>query len=224
MDPATTIAVSWSSGKDSAYMLGELLNEGSQNITLFTTLTEGYRRINMHGVREELLERQVAAIGLPIRKAFIPQNASNEDYEHVMREAVNAFLKKGIDTMAFADLFLEDIRRYREDRMEKAGMHPIFPLWQRDTEEMAYDLVDRGYRAIVTCVDTQQLDRSFIGRILDRDLLSDLPQHVDPCGENGEFHTFVYQAPYFDRSIPVTPGRTVDREERFCFCELELAE
>ena len=211
---------SWSGGKDSCMALAELLTDGTRSIAaLVTTVTEGYDRVSMHGVRLAVLRQQADALGLPLHVVMIPQSASNSAYESRMEEAFERFRANGVTTIAFGDLFLDDVRRYREQWLARTGMTPIFPLWHRDTRDLARRFVDQGSRAILTCVDTRVLDRSFAGRDYDHALLADLPPSVDPCGENGEFHTFVFGGPLFCRDVSVTRGERVQRET-WCYCDL----
>lgn len=215
------VLLCWSGGKDSALALYEIMRSGTHSIAaLLTTLTEDYDRISMHGVRAALLEQQVQALDLPLEKMFITRNASNEDYERRMADILTGYKSRGADAVAFGDIFLEDIRKYREDNLAKLEMSAIFPLWQKNSSDLARMFIDLGFRAVLTCVDTQLLDAGFAGREYDEALLSDLPSTVDPCGENGEFHTFVYAGPVFDRIIPVTRGEIVLRDNRYCFCDL----
>jgi uncharacterized protein (TIGR00290 family) len=216
-----TVILSWSGGKDSAIALGELSTEPRYRIrALLTTITEGYDRISMHGVRASLLDQQASALGLPLVKVTIPQASGNEQYESKMREVLTRERANGVTAVAFGDIFLEDIRRYREEQLRRIGMKAIFPIWKRDTRELAVRFIDAGFRAILTCVDSKQLDGSFVGRDFDHSLLRDLPSGVDPSGENGEFHTFVYAGPHFSQQIPVRKGETVVRENRFYYCDL----
>jgi len=214
------ILQSWSGGKDSCMTLAEVLRDGARSVAaLLTTVTEGYDRISMHGVRLALLHRQAAALGLPLEVVYIPQNATNEAYQARMEAVFERYRQDGITTIAFGDLFLADIRRYREQWLAHAGMTPVFPLWMRDTRELARRFVDEGFEAVLTCVDTRVLDRGFAGRRFDHALLADLPQAVDPCGENGEFHTFVHGGPIFRQALRVARGEIVQRES-WCFCDL----
>lgn len=213
--------LAWSAGKDSALALYELTHqEKIQIAALLTTVTEGYDRISMHGVRRELLAQQAEALGYPLEEVSIPQQCTNEMYEQRMGQALEKYHTSGITEAAFGDLFLEDIRAYREERLSRTGMRGVFPLWGRDTGEVARQFVTLGFRAVVVCVDTQALDGSFAGREYDGDFLKDLPAEVDPCGENGEFHTFVYAGPIFHRPIRVERGEKVLRENRFQYCDL----
>ncbi len=214
------ILQSWSGGKDSCLALVEILRDGARSVAaLLTTVTEGYDRVSMHGVRLDLLHRQAAALGLPLETVYIPPQATNEVYQARMEAAFARYRREGITTIAFGDLFLADIRRYREQWLAQAGMTPVFPLWQRDTRELARRFVDEGFEAVVTCVDTRVLDPGFAGRRFDHTLLADLPQAVDPCGENGEFHTFVHGGPIFRQNVPIAHGEVVQRES-WCFCDL----
>lgn len=216
----TRILHSWSGGKDSCLALAELLADATQSVAaLLTTVTEGYDRVSMHGVRRALLHQQVDALGLPLHVVSIPQSASNSVYEARMEAAFERFRTHGVTTIAFGDLFLEDIRRYREQWLARTGMTPIFPLWHRDTGELARRFIDQGFKAVLTCVDTRVLDRSFAGRDFDHTLLADLPPTADPCGENGEFHTFVFGGPIFHRDVPLKRGDVVQRDA-WCFRDL----
>ncbi len=200
--------------------LAELLRDETRSVaTLLTTVTEGYDRVSMHGVRRTLLQQQAAALGLPLSVVYIPQSASNEAYESRMETAFAHFQEIGVVTIAFGDLFLADIRRYREQWLARTGMTPIFPIWHRNTRDLARGFIDQGFKAVLTCVDTRVLDRTFAGRTFDHTLLADLPPTVDPCGENGEFHTFVFGGPIFRQDVPVTRGEVVHRDA-WCFCDL----
>ena len=219
--PAKKALFCWSGGKDSALALYEILNSGSHSVAaLLTTVTKDYNRISMHGVRSVLLEQQAKAINIPLKKVFITINSSNEDYEVKMTKVLEHFKKGGIYSVVFGDIFLEDLRKYRESNLAKLQMSALFPLWKKDSKQIANSFIDLGFKAIITCVDTKSLDADFAGREFDKTLLSDLPASVDPCGENGEFHTYVYAGPIFDREISVTRGEIVLRDERFCFCDL----
>ena len=186
---------------------------------LFTTVTEGYDRISMHGVRRELLARQAQALGLPLVEIPIPPECVNEVYEARMAQAFTAAPLAGVEAVAFGDLFLEDVRAYREERLAAAGKRGLFPLWGQDTRSLAHEFLDEGFQATLVCVDPRALDRSFAGRRYDEQLLVELPAGVDPCGENGEFHTFVHTGPIFTTPIPCAPGEVVERDG-FIFCDL----
>ncbi len=205
--------VSWSSGKDSAFALFEARRAGLAEIVgVLTMINEVHDRVAMHGVRNALLDRQAAALGLPCIKVPLPYPCPNEVYEARMAQAVARIKAEGVRHMVFGDLFLEDIRAYREEKLGAAGMHGIFPLWRRDTRALAQDMIASGLVAHLVCVDPKQLDRGFAGRRFDRDLLAALPDTVDPCGENGEFHTVVSAGPMFAAPIPVTVGEIVERD------------
>ncbi len=216
------ILLSWSSGKDSAWALHQLrLADDVQVAGLLTTVTEAFDRVSMHGVRRAILQAQAAAAGLPLHEVTIPSPCPNEIYEARMTSAMNAAREDGIRTVAFGDLFLEDIRSYREANLAKVGMSAVFPLWQCPTPDLARQMVAGGLRAAVVCVDPRRLDASFAGRLYDEGFLSDLPDDVDPCGENGEFHTVVFGGPMFGRDLPVTVGETVQRDG-FVFADVVL--
>ena len=215
------VLISWSGGKDSAIALYEILKYGNYQISaLLTTLTEDYDRISMHGVRRILLERQVASLGFPLEKVLIPKNASNEEYESNMEAVLAKYKEAGTSSVVFGDIFLEDLRKYREDKLASLGMQGIFPLWKRDTLELAHSLNVLGFEAITTCVDNQSLGRQFVGRQIDVQFLSELPATVDPCGENGEYHSFVYNGPIFKEKVAFKLGEVVLRENRFFYCDL----
>jgi len=215
------IALCWSSGKDIAYALHVLRREGRYEVVLLlTTMTEGYDRVSMHGVRPELVLAQAAAAGLPLRIVWIPQQADNAIYEARMAEALAEFKSAGVGSIAFGDLFLEDLKKYREDKLAAAGMTAVFPIWKRDTRELARRMVAEGFRVVLTCVDTQKLDARFAGREYDLDLLADLPAGVDPCGENGEFHSFCCAGPIFSHPLDIRRGEVVLRDGRFNFCDV----
>jgi uncharacterized protein (TIGR00290 family) len=219
-----SMVLSWSGGKDSALALRVLREEWKRPPTaLLTTVTEEYERVSMHGVRRALLRRQAVAAGLPLVEVEIPLQCSNEVYEARLATVFASVRLRGVQEVAFGDLFLQDIRDYRESRLAAAGKRGCFPLWGRDTGELALGFLAAGFRAIVVCVDTAALDSSFAGREYDEELLHDLPVAVDPCGENGEFHTFVYDGPVFRSPIGCRRGGVVERG-RFVFCDLLEAE
>lgn len=211
----------WSGGKDSALALHEIIQTKKYTIdALLTTVTEDYDRISMHGVRTALLERQAQALNLPLEKVLITKTSSNDEYEAKMNRVLQKALMRGTRSVIFGDIFLEDLREYREKNLDKLGMNAVFPLWKKDTRQLAAAFIELGFKAILTCVDTQCLDADFAGREFDHSLLADLPATVDPCGENGEFHTLVYAGPIFNIAIKVERGEIVMRDERFCFCDL----
>jgi len=210
----------WSGGKDSAMALHALREQGDCRVTaLLTTITEQYDRISMHGVRRVLLERQAESIGLPLHAVPIPPQCINTIYERRMEEALAEHFARGVRRVVFGDIFLEDLRAYREKNLALVGMQAIFPVWKRDTRELAREFVRLGFRAIAVCVDPRVLDASFAGRELNSSFFDDLPPGVDPCGENGEFHTFVFDGPIFTAPISIQVGETVMRDG-FCFCDL----
>ena len=186
---------------------------------LLTTVTEEYDRISMHGVRRALLERQAESLGLPLHAVLIPPQCVNAMYEARMKDALEQHLARGVRRVAFGDIFLEDLRVYREQSLAKVGMEAVFPIWKRDTRELARELIRAGFRAIAVCIDPRVLDPTFAGRELDASFFSDLPPGVDPCGENGEFHTFVFDGPIFRTPVHFRAGETVHRDG-FYFCDL----
>jgi len=205
--------LSWSSGKDSAMALYRTIeSKRFEVVCLLTTVTDRFHRVSMHGVREELLEMQADALGLQLEKAFIPYPCPNAVYEEKMRQVLTFWKGRGVTHSIFGDLFLEDIRKYREQNLAKLNISPVFPVWGRDTDNLAKEMLEVGFKAILVCVDPRKLDSAFAGREFDRSLLSDLPEGVDPCGENGEFHTFVYDGPIFEKPIPVEVGEKVLRD------------
>lgn len=215
------ILLSWSGGKDSALALQHLQNNGNiEIIALLTTVTEDYDRISLHGVRSELLVQQAKCLGYPLEKVTISKTTSNEEYDSKMQEILEKYLALGVSTVVFGDIFLEDVRKYREENLSKIGMKGIFPLWGRDTTELANMFINSGFKAIVTCVDSNILPKEFVGRVIDKQFLSDLPSNVDPSGENGEFHSFVYDGPIFKNKIFYRIGNVVLRDDRFYFCDL----
>jgi uncharacterized protein (TIGR00290 family) len=216
----TQVLVSWSGGKDSCFALYETQTAAEYRVAaLLTTLTRDYDRISMHGVRRELLEEQAASLGLPLHKVFISKDASNDEYEMKMAEAFAEYGGQGIDSIVFGDLFLADIRAYREKFLARHGMNGLFPVWKRDTSSFIREFIELGFKTIVTCVDSKVLDGSFVGKTIDEAFLSTLPESVDPCGENGEFHTFVFDGPTFARPVKFSFGEIVLRES-FWFCDL----
>jgi uncharacterized protein (TIGR00290 family) len=216
------IIFAWSSGKDSAMALQELQNSARYDIVaLLSTVTQDYQRVSMHGVRKELLQQQSRSIGLPLEIVYIPQNSDNKEYEQRMHKALLGFQAKGVNSVAFGDIFLAGIREYREANLAKVGMRGVFPLWKKDTLALARAFIEQGFKAYITCVDSQTLDQRFSGRLYDQELLAELPDGVDPCGENGEFHSFVFDGPLFSSPLKVKKGEVVCRENRFYFCDLE---
>jgi uncharacterized protein (TIGR00290 family) len=218
------VLFSWSGGKDSAMALHALKrDQGYEVVSLLTTVTEGYERISMHGVRSELLHRQAESIGLPLEEVRIPPQCPNSVYEARMGETIRRYKERGVLHVAFGDIFLEDLRSYREQKLLQAAMTALFPIWKVDTRELASRFIRDGFRAITACIDPRKLDRSFAGRELNASFFEDLPPGVDACGENGEFHTFVFDGPIFRSAIPVRTGEIVERDS-FVFCDLLPAE
>ncbi|HEY3865455.1 MAG TPA: ATP-binding protein [Solirubrobacteraceae bacterium] len=212
-------ALSWSGGKDSALTLWTLRKQGVEPEALITTVTDAYERISMHGVRRELLTRQTDALGIPLVEVRIPPACVNDVYEARMAQAFASPPLSDVEAVAFGDLFLEDIRAYRETRLAAAGKHGLFPLWGRDTAALAREFIAAGFQATIACLDPRALDASFAGRAYDEQLLADLPANIDPCGENGEFHTFVHAGPIFAEPIVCETGDVVERDG-FVFCDL----
>src|SRR5579864_7930141 len=213
------ILFSWSGGKDSAMALHALRQDQVPIAALLTTVTETYDRISMHGVRRELLVQQAQSIGLRLHEILIPPQCVNSIYEARMEEALRIHYAAGVRTVAFGDIFLEDLRAYREKNLARIGMTALFPIWKRDTRELIRAFHAAKFRAIAACIDPKKLDRSFAGRELDASFFRDLPPSVDPCGENGEFHTFVFDGPIFRHPIPVTAGEVVERDS-FIYADL----
>jgi uncharacterized protein (TIGR00290 family) len=217
------ILVSWSTGKDSAWTLHVLKQQyPGAAAGLLTTTNEAFDRVAMHAVRRELLEAQADAAGLPLHMLPLPWPCSNAQYESIMSAAVAGFVADGFTHVAFGDLFLEDVRNYRITRLAGSGLEPLFPIWKtKTTKELAEEMVTAGLQARLTCVDPRKLDRTFAGRVFDRSLLTDLPTSVDPCGENGEFHSFAFAGPMFQHPIPNQLGEIVDRDG-FVFADVAL--
>ncbi len=225
----------WSSGKDSAFALYKVLQENRFEITsLLTSINKEFQRISMHGVPVSLLEKQAESLGLPLMKLELPAEPSMEEYQELMFRTMNESKDQGITHSVFGDIFLEDLRRYREDQLEAVDMQGVFPLWKTDTRDLIEEFLNLGFKTIVTCVNETYLDKSFAGRIIDKQFIKDLPENVDPCGENGEFHTYTFDGPIFKNPIDFKIGETVkktypkpksdDDEENgdyvFWFCDL----
>jgi uncharacterized protein (TIGR00290 family) len=213
------LALAWSGGKDSALALGRLRAEGATVAALLTTVTEGYERVSMHGVRRTLVQRQAAALGLPLVEVRIPPSCLNEVYEARMAQALATPPLAGLEEIAFGDIFLADVRAYREERLASAGKRAVFPVWGADTKPLARDFVSAGFRARVVCIDPRCMPRWAAGVEYDEDFLAAIPTGVDPCGENGEFHTFVYTGPLFSEPVQCQAGEVVERDG-FVFCDL----
>ncbi len=221
MNDKTRVIFSWSSGKDSAYALHQLLNDPSYEVvSMITTITSGYDRISMHGIRIKLLDEQSKQIGLPLYKIPIPKNCSNEDYKKAMEKAMKHFLKLGIKTVAFGDIFLKDVKEYRIKQLAKVGMNAIFPLWGINTRKLSCDFIKSGFKSIISCVDTRKVNRSFSGRLYNNGFLNNLPNDCDPCGENGEFHSFVFDGPIFKAPIHIKTGDQTLKRKHFFFTEI----
>ncbi len=211
----------WSGGKDSAMALHEVLGTGVCEIgRLVTTIAQDYDRVCMHGVRTALLEQQAAAVGLPLDKIRLAEDESQDGYDAKMQAYLAHCRARGVEAVGFGDIFLEDVRQYRERSLSRVDMQAVFPLWQRDTAALAADFIDAGFKAVITCVDLDALPTTFVGRPFDSAFLADLPDTVDPCGERGEFHSFVYDGPLFHRPIPFRAGQVTVRRERFCYLDL----
>ncbi len=192
MNGRPKVLFSWSGGKDSALALYEILNSGAYEIeSLITTVTVDYGRVSMHGFRTELLHTQAGSLNIPLEEVYISKDASNEEYEYSLTDTLSKYREEGVNKVVFGDIFLQDIKEYREALLSGIGMECVFPIWKRDSSLLARNFIEEGFRAVIVCVDTEQLDASFSGREFDESFLSDLPSGVDPCGENGEFHTFV---------------------------------
>jgi uncharacterized protein (TIGR00290 family) len=219
MSASAPFALSWSGGKDSALALWTLGRAGSEPAALITTVTDAFDRISMHGVRRGLLRRQAEVLGVPLVEVVIPPSCVNDVYEARMAEAFAVPPLSEVEAVAFGDLFLEDVRAYREERLAAAGKRGDFPLWGRDTTKLAREFIAAGFQAIIVCLDPRVLDPSLAGRAYDERLLADLPPGVDPCGENGEFHTFVHAGPIFSEPIACETGEVVERDG-FVFCDL----
>ena len=214
------LLLSWSSGKDSAWTLYQLQNNPDYELKgLVTTVNATHQRVAMHAVRQQLLQMQAEAAGLPLHMIDIPYPCSNEQYQSIMGSFIEQVQQQGIEAFAFGDLFLEDIRAYRVKQLEGTGIEPVFPLWLKDTRELAQEMIAGGLRARITCVNPKRLDGSFAGRDFDEQFLRDLPDDVDPCGENGEFHSFVYAGPMLQHALPIETGEVVERDG-FVFCDI----
>jgi uncharacterized protein (TIGR00290 family) len=217
---AKAVVVSWSGGKDSCMALREIQRTpGLRAQALLTTVTRDFDRVSMHGVRRILLEQQAASLGIPLHQIFISKEATNKEYEATIGEAFTAYRDLGITSVAFGDLFLEEIRAYRERLLARHDMVGLYPVWKRDTDQLIKEFLELGFKTAVVCVDPAQLDPVFVGRVIDEEFLAQLPPHVDPCGENGEFHTFVFDGPIFSGPVKFSFGEIVHRDS-FWFCDL----
>ena len=215
------VGFSWSGGKDCALAFNEIRRTSKYDVIgLMTNVTEEYDRVSTHGVRRSLLEVQAESLGVPLDVVLISKDISDEEYESKMRAVLSKYNAAGASSMVFGDIFLENVRKYREDILSKMGMRGIFPNWKKNTKELAKRFMDQGFRAIVVSVDSKVLDKGFVGREFDRQFLDDLPPTVDPCGENGEFHSFAYDGPIFKKRIRYDVGEIVLRENKFYYCDL----
>ncbi|HOK51066.1 MAG: diphthine--ammonia ligase [Bacteroidales bacterium] len=218
------VVLSWSGGKDCSLALYYLKQQPNFEIVyLLTTITETYQRISMHGVRVELLNQQAAALNIPLITVPIPASCTNEEYEDRMRNALEQLKNDGIQTYAFGDIFLSDVRQYRENQLDKLSLKAIFPIWGIDTTYLSKQFLALGFKAILTCVDTQQIDASWVGHEYNQKFLKAIPSEIDPCGEKGEFHTFTFDGPIFSHPLPILKGEKVLRDNRFYYCDLTLA-
>jgi uncharacterized protein (TIGR00290 family) len=217
---AVPVIVAWSGGKDSLMALWKLPPD-YQPAALITNVNRDQNRVSVHGIRRELLERQADALGLPLHVVELPGKPSNADYEACIEAGFAPFREQGITRVVYGDLFLEDIRRYRDDHLTRMGLQGLYPLWGMDTGTLIDEFISAGFKAVITCTDTTQVDARFAGRTIDHDLLNDLPQHADPCGENGEFHSFVYDGPLFQSEVRFNLGDNFWLDDRFCYIDLD---
>ncbi len=202
--------LNWSSGKDAAYALYLLQQQNNSKVErLLTSVNQEYKRVSMHGVSLELVQRQAIALGLPLDVLYLPEKVSMEEYEIIVTAKLNSYQNQGIDKSVYGDILLEDLKYFREKQLASIGMQGIFPLWKRNTKELLLEMIDAGLKTIVICVNEQYLDKSFLGRIIDYRFLEDLPNNVDPCGENGEYHTFCFDGPMFFHSVDFSVGEVV---------------
>lgn len=209
MNNKKPVIFAWSGGKDSAYALHQLLRGGNYEVRyLLSTINGNNRRLSMHGVREELMEAQAAGVGIPLLKVYVYEG-NNLEYEKQMREVLLRVKAEGIHTVAFGDIFLEDLRIYRERQMKQIGMDCLFPIWKKDTAELLHDFIARGFKTCICCVNDGYLDKSFCGRLIDKTFVNELPPHVDPCGENGEFHSFCFEGPIFPKALSIVVGEKI---------------
>jgi uncharacterized protein (TIGR00290 family) len=217
---AEKVVVGWSGGKDSALALYEILKSGMDVLSLITTVTQDYDRISIHGVRRILFEQQPEALGLSVETMLLPRGASDKDYEKEFLAILRSYRNRGVLAVVFGDIFLEDVKKFRDELLARIGMQGNYPLWKRDTRILANEFIDLGFKAVFTVVDSAVLGKEFVGREYDRQFLSDLPAGVDPCGENGEFHSFVYNGPIFNKPVAFAKGEIVFNENRFWFGDL----
>lgn len=205
-------AISWSGGKDASFALYQYSNHYNTTIDkLLTNFSSEYRRVSMHGVHESLMEAQAKSIGITLEKVFLPTNPTMADYESSMLDTFKELKEQGINQMIFGDIFLEDLKLYREKLLKPSGIHPIFPLWQQNTTDLIYEFIELGFKAMIICLNNNLLGEEFAGRVIDKKLIEDLPSNIDPCGENGEFHTFVFDGPIFKYPLPIQIGPSTKR-------------
>jgi len=224
MNKKQQIYLSWSGGKDSALALFELSqSERYEVVGLLTTITKDYDRISMHGVRVSLLEQQAAALNLPLKKVFITKNANNTEYESAMKNVCEEIKKEGVTTIAFGDIFLEDLKQYREKNLALVGMKAVFPLWKIPSEDLVTEFLLHNFQSVTVTCDPRKLSEHYVGRLMNREFFDSLPKDVDPCGENGEYHSFVFNSPSFHSSIPIAIGEKVFRDG-FWFCDILAAQ
>ncbi len=203
----------WSGGKDSSLALYHILKDGNFDVTeLMTTVNSKYNRISMHGVRNEFLFAQGKSIGIPVKEIRLPEMPTMQEYDETMKKVLSKLKKEKVTHSIFGDIFLEDLRNYRENRLKEVGLKAHFPLWKRNTTELVHEFLDLGFKTVVVCVKSELLSKDFTGRVIDRDFLKDLPKNIDPCGENGEFHTFVFDGPIFKEPIAYNLGEKVFKE------------
>jgi uncharacterized protein (TIGR00290 family) len=215
------IIFSWSGGKDSSLALWQLADNSRFQIAgLLTVLSSPYKRVSHHGVRQELLEKQVQAMGYPLKICFLEASADNQKYEELMLTVLSEYSSQGIAGVGFGDIFLEDLRRYREEKLAQVKMRAIFPVWKIKSSVLAGRFIDNGFKAVITSVDSALLPKEFCGRQYDESFLKDLPEGVDPCGENGEFHSFVYAGPLFKHPVSYKAGETIERDNRYFYTDL----
>jgi len=205
--------MNWSGGKDSSLCLHKIIQENKFDVRyLLTSINKAHNRVSMHGVRTELLLEQANAIGIPLKLIELPEQPDMEEYEQLMSDKVKEMLNEGIEETIFGDIFLEDLKKYREDKLKPLGIHANFPLWKNSTKELMQEFIQLGYKAIIVCVNEKYLDQSFCGRMIDQSFVNDLPDTVDVCGENGEYHSFVFDGPIFKTPIAFEKGEIVYRE------------
>lgn len=218
--------ISWSGGKDSVFSLYKIIhNNLLEPIGLLTTVTKEYDRVTMHGVRRLLIEKQASMLKMPLDIVFIPKDCSMEEYGNIMRQALRKYKERGIDGFVFGDIFLEDVRKYREGILKKEGFKAYFPLWGKDTKKLVLKFIELGFKAIIVCVDGEVLDSSYVGRELNKEFIEYLPKKVDPAGENGEYHCFVYDGPLFEKPMQIKIGEIIERKlgnKKFYYCDILL--